>query len=108
MSPHVRRPTGRLLLVAIACLGPREPDTPALERMVSMGAAIQNVLLGAHAMGFGAGLTSGQAMGSARLRALLNLADGEAPVCCVNIGTVTKSKPRQRLRPDPMAFMSSL
>ena len=53
-----------LLLVAIACLGPREPDTPPLERMVSMGAAIQNLLLGAHAMGFGAGLTSGQAMAS--------------------------------------------
>lgn len=94
--------------MAIACLGPREPDTPALECMVSMGATIQNVLSGAHAMGFGAGLPSGQAMGSARLRALLNLADGEVPVCRVNIGAVTKSKPRQRLRPDPMAFMSSL
>ena len=55
-----------LLMLAVACLGPREPDTPMLERMVSMGAAIQNLLLGAHAMGFGAGLTSGQAMGSPR------------------------------------------
>ena len=53
-----------LLLVAIASLGSREPDTPALERMVSMGAAIQNLLLGAHAMGFGTGLTSGRAMAS--------------------------------------------
>ena len=44
-----------LLLVAVACLGPRQPDTPALERVVSMGAAIQNLLLGAHAMGFGSG-----------------------------------------------------
>jgi nitroreductase len=97
-----------LLLVAVACLGPREPDTPALERMVSMGAAIQNILLGAHAMGFGAGLTSGQAMGSARLHALLKLADGEIPVCCVNIGAVSESKPGRRLRPDPLAFTSSL
>ena len=54
-------------LCAVACLGRREPDTPALERMVSMGAAIQNMLLGAHAMGFGAGLTSGKAMASSRL-----------------------------------------
>ena len=46
-----------LLMLAVACLGPREPDTPMLERMVSMGAAIQNLLLGAHALGFGAGLT---------------------------------------------------
>jgi nitroreductase len=90
-----------LLLVAIACLGPREPDTPALERMVSMGAAIQNLLLGAHAMGFGAGLTSGQAMSSARLSALLGLAEGEVPVCCVNIGTVAKRKVSLRARPSP-------
>ena len=67
-----------LLLVAVACLGPREPDIPMLERMVSMGAAIQNILLGAHALGFGAGLTSGLAMGSPRLNRLCALAEGEA------------------------------
>lgn len=95
-----------LLLVAIACLGPREPNTPPLERMVSMGAAIQNLLLGAHAMGFGAGLTSGQAMSSVRLSALLRLADGEVPVCCVNIGTVTKRKVSLRARPSPADILS--
>jgi hypothetical protein len=34
-----------LLLVAVACLGPRDPDVRPLERMVSMGAAIQNLQL---------------------------------------------------------------
>jgi len=97
-----------LLMVAVACLGPREPDIPALERMVSMGAAIQNLLLGAHALGFGAGLTSGQAMSSTRLRELLHLTEGESAVCCVNIGTVSKRKPAQRVRPDPSTFTSSL
>lgn len=96
-----------LLMVAVACLGPREPNTPPLERMVSMGAAIQNLLLGAHAMGFGAGLTSGQAMASPRLRALLSLGEGEQAVCCVNVGRVTKSKPG-RLRPEPASFVSTL
>ena len=97
-----------LLMVAIARLGPREPDTPALERMVSMGAAIQNTLLGAHAMGFGSGLTSGQAMSSGRLRGLLQLEAGESPVCCVNIGSVSKHKGSSRLRPDPGAFTTTL
>lgn len=96
-----------LLLVAVACLGPREPDIPPLERMVSMGAAVQNVLLGAHAMGFGAGLTSGQAMASPRLRCLLSLADGEEAVCCISVGTVTKARPI-RLRPAPASFVSTL
>lgn len=96
-----------LLLVAVACLGAREPNTPMLERMVSMGAAIQNMLLGAHAMGFAAGLTSGQAMNSLRLADLLQLKAGEAPVCCINIGTATKAKPG-RLRPAPDMFFSEL
>jgi nitroreductase len=95
-----------LLLVAIARLGPREPDIPPLERMVSMGAAIQNMLLGAHAMGYGAGLTSGQAMSSPRLRRLLGLADGESAVCCINIGTVTKRKSPLRARPTPAEILS--
>lgn len=97
-----------LLLVAIACLGQRDPDTPALERMVAMGAAIQNLLLGAHAMGFGSGLTSGKAMDSARLRELLELVDGESAVCCVNIGTAGQLKPGQRLRPEPSRFTTTL
>jgi nitroreductase len=97
-----------LLMVAVACLGAREPNTPELERMVSMGAAIQNILLGAHAMGFGAGLTSGQAMSSPRLRALCGLGEGEVAVCCLNVGTVSKRKPSNRVRPLPVAFASEL
>lgn len=97
-----------LLLVAIACLEPRQPDTPALERMVSMGAAVQNILLGAHALGFGTGLTSGQAMSSKHLRELCGLADGESAVCCINIGTVSKRKPATRIRPQPGSFLSVL
>lgn len=96
-----------LLLVAVACLGPREPDIPPLERMVSMGAAVQNLLLGAHAMGFGAGLTSGRAMASPRVRSLLALADGEEAVCCINVGTAAKARPL-RLRPAPASFVSAL
>ena len=97
-----------LLLVAVACLGAREPDTPALERMVSMGAAIQNLLLGAHAMGFGSGLTSGQAMASPRLHRMCRLAEGEAAVCCINIGTVARHKASLRSRPAPSGFLSEL
>ena len=97
-----------LLLVAVACLGQCEPNIPALERMISVGAAIQNLLLGAHAMGFGAGLTSGQAMASPRLHQLCDLADGAVPVCCINIGTVTKRKGTMRLRPLPTEFVSEL
>ena len=95
------------LALAIARLGPCEPDIDPLERMVSVGAAIQNFLLCAHSMGFGSSLTSGQAMRSVPLRQLFQLAQGEQAVCCINVGTVIKRKP-MRLRPEVSEFVSSL
>lgn len=88
-----------LLLIAIVrIVGEPGGEIPALERAVSFGAAIQNILLGAHAMGFGAGLTSGQAMASGPMRALCRLGSGEHAVCCINIGTVTSARPRRANR----------
>ena len=96
-----------LLMLAIALLDMAEPGIPNVERLVSLGAAIQNLLLAAHAMGFGSGLTSGQAMDSPRMRGLFGLADGEAPVCFVNIGTTVRHKP-PRVRPAADTFCSTL
>lgn len=77
------------------------------ERLVTLGCAIQNVLLAAHAHGFGSGLTSGQAMHSQALRTLFALAPYEQAVCCINIGTVSKHKPRAD-RPGLADFLSRL
>jgi len=57
-------------------------------------------------MGYGAGLTSGQAMSSPRLTRLCALADGEVPVSCINIGTVTQRRTPKRVRPPPSEFVS--
>jgi len=95
------------LVMAIARLGPCDPDIHPLERMVSVGAAIQNFLLCAHSLGFGSSLTSGQAMRSEPMRALLALVEGEEAVCSINVGTVSKRKPT-RVRPEPSQFVSSL
>lgn len=95
------------LILAIARLGFSEPPTPVLEQMVSVGAAIQNLLLSASSYGFGSGLTSGQAMQSRRMRDLFQLTAGEEAVCFINIGTVIKRK-APRLRPDVSNFVSSL
>lgn len=93
--------------LVVARLGPSDPDIDALERMVSVGAAVQNFLLMAHSLGFGAGLTSGQAMQSQALHQLLTLQEGERAVCCINVGTATKRKPA-RVRPAVSSFVSSL
>jgi nitroreductase len=96
-----------LLILAVAQLGPRDPDIPAPERLVSLGCALQNMLLAAHAAGFGAGLTTGQAMRSSRMRELFGLGPEEEPVCFVNVGTVSRRKPL-RSRPGAAEFVREL
>lgn len=96
-----------LLMLAVVRIGPDAPEVPAVERIVSLGAAIQNLLLAAHSLGFGGGLTSGQAMGSAHMRELFALAEGEQAVCFVNLGTISMTKPPRR-RPVPSDFCSTL
>ena len=95
------------LMLAIARLGRAESDIPIVDRLVSLGGALQNILLCAHAMGYGAGLTSGQAMRSTQMASLFTLTDGEQAICCINIGTVEKRK-AQRARPGPWDFTSTL
>ncbi len=95
------------LIAVVARLGPCEPHIPPLERMVSVGCAVQNILLTAHSMGFGSGLASGRAMDSAGMRALFRLQAGEEAVCFINVGTESPKKP-PRVRPDPAAFVSAL
>lgn len=77
------------------------------ERLVSLGCAIQNMVLSAHAAGLGTGLTSGQALASPQLRTLFGLQATEQAVCCINIGTVTQHRP-VRLRPRVSDYVSEL
>ena len=95
------------LMLVIARLGVTEQAIPAVERLVSLGCAVQNVLLSACAAGFGSGLTSGQAMSSPRLMSVCGLVESEQLVCCINIGSVAQSK-SPRVRPDVSAFVSEM
>lgn len=96
-----------LLFMVVAKLGAVDADIPAIERMVCVGAAVQNFLLCAHGMGFGSSLTSGQALHTQRMADFFNLREGEKAVCFVNVGTVTQRR-KMRARPDPDAFVSNL
>ena len=96
-----------LMLAAVRLVSEHEPEIPNVERIVSLGCAIQNMLLAATAMGFGSGLTSGQAMTSDRMRDLFRLSADEQAVCFINVGTTTKLKPG-RIRPTPAQLTSSL
>lgn len=96
-----------LLMLVVARLAADEARIPPLERMVSVGCAVQNMLLMAHSLGLGSGLTSGQAMQSARMRELFQLTEGEEAACFINMGTVAKRK-LAREHPCTQDFLSTL
>ena len=96
-----------LLLLAVARLRDADGEIAPHERIVSAGCAIQNMLLMAHALGFGASLTSGKALQSAPLRALFGLGEHEQALCFVNVGTPGRAKPI-RARPEVERFCSVL
>lgn len=88
---------GPTLILAIADLSADEPDVPAAERWLSLGCAIQNLLLAAQARGYASGLSSGRAMDSDAMRQAFALQPGEQALCFISLGTALRSKPpRQR------------
>ena len=98
---------GPFLVMAVVRLDPELGDTHPQERIISAGCAIHNMLLTAHAMGFGAGLSSGRALYSQQMRSLFALGAHEQPLCFMTVGTVQKSKPAQP-RPVMADYTSTL
>ena len=78
-----------------------------LERVVSAGCAVQNMLLMATALGFGSALSSGKALRSSSLRALFGLSQHAHAICFVSVGTAQRGKPA-RVRPDATQYVSYL
>lgn len=100
---------GPFLVLVVARLDPALGPTHPQERLISAGCAIQNMLLAAHAMGFGAGLSSGRALYSRRIRLLFGLAAEEQPLCFVTVGTVLRHKAtRTGPRPKMSDYTSTL
>ena len=77
------------------------------ERTVSLGCAIQNMLLMATALGFGSALTSGKALKSHALRDLFGLASTELAICFVSVGSVSSTR-LAKARPATSRYVSTL
>ncbi len=75
------------------------------DQVASCGAALQNVLLAAHAMGYGARALSGKAVRTQAFRRALGLADSEEFLCFIPIGTPLRA-PRENARPAPETLLS--
>jgi nitroreductase len=96
---------GPLLLLAVLNNSGDASEISKDEKLISLGCAVQNILLTAYALGFGSGLSSGKALRSQRMRELFKLSNPEDPICFITIGTVSKSKPG-RIRPSLADYYS--
>ena len=95
------------LVLAVARLDPELGPIHPQERIIAAGCAIQNMLLVAHALGFGAGLSSGRALYSQHMRSLFGLRAHEQPLCFLTVGTVIRRKSAQP-RPAVADYTSTL
>lgn len=96
-----------VLLVAVLVDDPAAGKVPRTEKAVSLGCAIQDMLLMGASLGFSGGLASGSIVRAPSLRALLSLAPHEEAVCFVGFGTSSNDKP-PRARPRPEQYFSIL
>lgn len=95
------------LMLVVVQAGGGVPDIDLFERIVSAGAAVQNMLLMATAQGYGSALTSGKALKAQGLRRLFALSATEHALCFVNIGTAQTQR-QGRVRPQPKDYVSML
>ena len=93
------------LVLAVARLDPFHRDVPESERYVALGAALMNLLLSAHGMGFAAMLTSGHALRTACFAEAFGLHRVERAACFVSIGTPTEV--RRRSRPSAHVLLTN-
>ncbi len=94
---------GPLLLVAVARIA--EPSKiPAVEQLLSVGAAAQNIMLASHALGFGAMWKTGDAAYDASVKEALGLEASEAIAGLIYIGT-PKAAPKPPVPLDPADFI---
>ena len=91
------------LIVAVAALLKEHPKIPQVEQLLAAGAAAQNVLLAAHALGFGGVWKTGAPAYDAAVKQALGLQPTDAIVGFLYLGTLAKPLPA-RPAVDAAAF----
>lgn len=100
------KPMRAPLIVAVAArIDPDHPTIPAVEQLLSAGAATQQMALAANAHGFGAVWLTGPNAYDALVAEALGLEPEDRLVAFLYLGTPRNGFPA-RQRPDPAAFVS--
>ncbi|MDO6460119.1 nitroreductase [Granulosicoccaceae sp. 1_MG-2023] len=94
-----------MIVTVVADITPDHPKTPETEQILSAGAAAQQLILAANALGFGAIWLTGPNAHAPEVKEALGIAEKDHIVGFVYLGTATIDKPQVR-RPDPADFVS--
>jgi nitroreductase len=92
------------LIVAVGAHVQRGGKIPEIEQVLSAGAAAQNIMLAAHAMGYGAMWKTGDPAYDPRVKQALGLEPDDAIVAFLYLGTNTGG-PRPTPRPGARDFL---
>jgi nitroreductase len=84
-----------LVAAVLKLSGGSDTAVTDLDRTISLGCAIQNMLLLATAQGFGSAITSGRAVQAKPLRSLLRLEGHESVACFLSFGTAAEPEPQR-------------
>jgi nitroreductase len=76
------------LIVIVAAVVQPSPNVPEIEQIVAAGAAAQNLLLAAHALGFGGFWRTGAVAYDAEVKRALGFAPADAIVGIMYLGTI--------------------
>jgi nitroreductase len=88
------RPMRAPLLIAVAAkVDPQHAKIPEIEQILSTAAAAQNILIAAHAQGFGAKWLTGANAYDEHVKSALGLAPDDRLIGFIHIGTIEGSPP---------------
>jgi nitroreductase len=96
-----------VLLALVARPRPDHPGVTVAEQMATAGAAMQNVLIAAHLMGYGAIILSGARCQDADIRARLGILPSEEFLGFISIGSIV-DQPILSRRPDLAEMVSEI
>ena len=88
------------LIIAVAAVKDPRSGVPMIEQILSAGAAAQNILLAARALGFNAVWKTGGAAYDDEVKRALGIAPADALVAFLYIGTEAQGRDAQAPRPD--------
>lgn len=92
------KPLRAPLIIIVAATPKPNPKIPEIEQVVSAGAAAENILVAAHALGFGGFWRTGAAAYDEAVKAGLGLRAADVIVGFLYLGTPLRSAPARRER----------